>query len=396
MRRISFVVLMLAAALPFRVQAQQLAFLDRSLKDTEAWARADTNDARRQYYLGLRHWKDHHWKQADSLLRLSVQLDPWYADAYYALYYLPYSRRSQLADEENRDHIPADWRPAVDEAHEFFRRAFRINPLLNLSVMGVAYEIEEPKVSDYTDPAYQYYAKYWAWFVDLGLGRYRSAHDRLTTLAQREWDEDKHPDRVPDGILFFRGLAAAHTMQYDKATRDFSRLLGRVERVQQERIVRVPLDDNDYRFVLATVHRLAGHPDSAVALYQQALEHDLGLVMAHTNLANIYEDANRPADAMLERKRAAEVDRDDPIILFDLAASLFNAGQLADADEPLRRAIKLNARYSPSYYLLGRVTEELGLQEEARDHYKAFLARAPLSSADLRADATQRLEKLPK
>jgi len=396
LHRLAFVVWIVAAIPRFPAQAQQLAFLDRSLKDTEAWARADTNDAQRQYYLALRHWKDHHWKQADSLLRLTVQLDPWYADAYYALYFLPYARRTQLADEENRDHIPADWRPAVEEAHEFFRRAFRINPLLNLSVMGVAYEIEEPKVRDYTDPAYEYYATYWAWFVDLGLGRYRSAHDRLTTLAQREWDEVKHPERVPDGILFFRGLAAAHTMQYDKASRDFGSLLGRVERVQQEEIVRVPLEDNDYRLVLATVHRLAGHPDTAVALYQEALEHDLGLVMAHTSLANIYEDLNRPADAMLERKRAAEVDRDDPIVLFDLAASLFNAGQVVDADEPLRRAIKLNARYSPSYYLLGRVTEELGLQEEARDNYKEFLALAPLRSADLRADAEQRLGKLLK
>jgi len=395
MRRISLVVLVLAAILPFSAQAQ-LAFLDRSLKDTEAWARQDTNDAQRQYYLALRHWKDHHWRQTDSLLRLAVQLDPWYADAYYALYFLPYARRTQLAQEENRDRIPAEWRPAVEEAHEFFRQAFRINPLLNLSVMGVAYEIEEPKVADYTNPAYQYYARYWAWFVDLGLGRYRSAHERLSTLAQREWDEAKHPDRVPDGILFFRGLAAAHTMQYDKATRDFGRLLSRVEKVQQEEIVRVPLEDNDYRFVLATIHRLAGHVDTAVSMYQESLEHDLGLVMAHTHLANIYEDANRPADALLERKRAAEIKHDDPVVLFDLAASLFNAGQLVDADEPLRQAIKADPRYSPPYYLLGRVTEELGLPEEARDHYKNYLARAPLSAGPLRADAEQRLGKLTK
>ena len=395
MRRISFVVLVLTAALPCRAQAWQLPFLDRSLKDTEAWARADTNDAQRQYYLALRHWKDHHWKQTDSLLRLSVRLDPWYADAYYALYFLPYARRTQLAQEENRDHIPAEWRPAVEEAHEFFRRAFRINPLLNLNVMGVAYQIEEPRVTDYTDPVYQYYARYLAWFVDLGLGRYRSAHERLTTLAQREWDEAKHPERVPDGILFFRGLAAAHTSQYASAARDFGTLLGRVQKVQQEEIVRIPLGDNDYRLMLAMIHRLAGHTDSAVALYQASLEHDLGLVMAHTHLANIYEEANRLPDALLERKRAAEVDRDDPIILFDLAVSLFNAGQAADADEPLRRAIKLNARYSPPYYVLGRVSEELGLQDEARNNYKSYLALSPLSSTDLRADAAQRLGKLP-
>jgi tetratricopeptide (TPR) repeat protein len=118
--------------------------------------------------------------------------------------------------------------------------------------------------------------------------------------------------------------------------------------------------------------------------------------MAHTYLANIYERVGRAADALLERQRAAEISSDDPTALFDRAASFFNAGQLVEADEPLRRAIKLNARYSPSHYLLGRVTEELGLPEEAREHYARFLALAPLRSGELRADAQQRLAKLAK
>ena len=141
---------------------------------------------------------------------------------------------------------------------------------------------------------------------------------------------------------------------------------------------------------------MAGHTDSAVALYQQALENDLGLVMAHTYLASIHEGAGRAAEAMVERRRAADINNDDPTALFDLAASYFNVGQLIEADEPLRQAIKLNARYSPSYYLLGRVTEELGLPEEARDHYKAFRALAPLREQGLRGDAMQRLGTLPK
>lgn len=393
-RRVSLVVLLFAAVIPAISRAQQVLFQDRNLKDVEAWAREDTNDAQRQYFLALRHWKEHHWQQVDSLLRLSVQIDPWFADAYYALYFLPYARRTQLAQEENRDHVPDAWRPAVAEAHTFFKRAFLTNPLLNLNVMGVAYEIEEPLVTDYTSPAYQYYVRNWAWFVDLGLGHYRSAHERLTTMAKREWQGDKHPERIPETILFFRGLAAAHTMQYDKAISDFRGLLMRVEKVQQEEVVKVPLQDNDYRFVLATIHGLAGHTDSAVALYQQALEHDLGLVMAHIKLANIYEDAGRAADALTERKRAAEISGDDPLVLFDLAASLYNSGQLADADAPLRQAIKLNARYSPSYYLLGRVTEDLGLTQEARIHYLEYLALSPLSSADMRADARARFSKL--
>ena len=99
---------------------------------------------------------------------------------------------------------------------------------------------------------------------------------------------------------------------------------------------------------------------------------------------------------MLERRRATEVSEDDPTALFDLAASLFNTGQTVAADEPLRRAISLNTRFPLPYYLLGRVTEELGLPEEAREHYTRFLALAPLRLGNLRADAEQRLGHLKK
>ena len=398
-RRISFVVLILFALIPRprAAQGQQLAFLNRSVKDLEAWVREDTNDAQRQYALALRHWKEHHWRQADSLLRLAVRLEPRYADAYLALYFLPYARRSTLADEEDRDRVPEAWRPAVEEAHRFYQRAFRTDPMVNLQIMGVAFDIREPQVGDYTTNAWILYQRYYAWFVDLGMGRYRVAYDRLDKLAQREFNETRHPEDVPDYILWYRGLAAAHSLQYDAAIRDFRALLDRqLRKAQRDQLVHVPLRDNEYRFMLASLHHLAGHTDSAVALYQQALEHDLGLVMAHTYLASIHEGAGRAAEAMVERRRAADVNSDDPTALFDLAASHFNAGQLIEADEPLRQAIKLNARYSPSYYLLGRVTEELGLPEEARDHYNAFLALAPLREEGLRADAMQRLGNLPK
>jgi tetratricopeptide (TPR) repeat protein len=396
-RRVGFVVLLYAAFLPGHSYAQQLAFLDRSLKDMEAWVREDTNDAQRQYYFALRQWKEHHWQQADSLLRLVLKLEPRYADAYLALYFLPYARRTTLADEEDRNHLPEAWKPVVEEAHRFYQLAFRTDPMVNLQIMGVAFDIQEPQVRDYSTNAWLYYQRYYAWFIDIGMGRYRNASDRLEKLARSEFNEGRHPEDVPDYILWYRGLAEAHSMQLDKAIIDFRALLDRqVQKTQRDELVHVPLRDNEYRFMLASLHHLAGHTDSAVALYQQALENDLGLVMAHTYLANIHEGAGQAERAMVERRRAAEVNNDDPTALFDLAASYFNAGQLIEADEPLRQAIKLNARYSPSYYLLGRVTEELGLPEEARDHYKEFLALSPLRSQDLRADATQRLGKLPK
>jgi len=389
-------ILGLALAPSSQLAAQAVALVTRDLNKVQAAARTDSNDAELQYYLALAHWQKHHWKQTDSLLRLVLRLEPRFAEAYLALYYLPFARRPSLFREEARGAVPESWRPALEEAHRFYQRAFRTDPLVDLRVLSVAFEIEEPKIVDYTSEEYLEYQRYYAWIVDLGMTRYGSAYDRLQALGQREFDERKHPDRVPDYILWFRGLAAAHSRQYEAAIVNFQALLDRTLKKQgRDEVVHVPLEDNEYRFMLAALNHVAGHTERAVALYQEAMEHDLGLVMAHTYLASIYDKAGRANDALLERQRAAEVSNDDPTALFDYAAALFNLQRVADAEDPLRRAVALNPRFAPSHYLLGRVVEELGRPPEARECYTAFLAVAPQRLEDLIADARQRLAALP-
>jgi len=396
MRPTSFIVVALFAVVS-RAHGQQLAVLERKLQDVEVWAREDTNDAERQYFLALRHWREHHWRQTDSLLRLAVKLAPRYTDAYLALYLLPYARRPSLWSEEGRGRVPDSWKSIVDEAHGFYQRAIRIDPMVNLQIMSIAFEIKEPTAADLTAQQYMDYQRYYAWFVDLGFGRYRSARDRLRKLGQSVYDEAKHPDRVPDYILWYRGLAEAHTLQLDSAIANFRVLLERsLKATQRDEIIHVPMRDNEYRFVLANLYDYAGKSDSALALYQEALEHDLGLVMAHRYLAGIHDRAHRPEETLLELRRAAEISTDDPVAPYELAVALFNAGLLVEAEEPLRQAVAINARYSPPYYLLGRAAEDAGRTTEAREQYTRFLARAPLRMEDMRGDAQRRLEGLPK
>ena len=396
MRPTSFIVVALFTVVS-RAQGQQLAVLGQKLQDVEAWAREDTNDAERQYTLALRHWKEHHWRQTDSLLRLAVKLAPRYTDAYLALYLLPYARRPSLSSEEGRGRVPDSWKSIVEEAHGFYQRAIRIDPMVNLQIMSVAFEITEPTAADLTTPQYLEYQRYYAWFVDLGFGRYRSARERLRKLGQSVYDEAKHPDRVPDYILWYRGLAEAHTLQLDSAMADFRVLLDRsLKATQRDEVIHIPLHDNEYRFVLANLYDYAGKSDSALALYQEALEHDLGLVMAHRYLAGIHDRAHRPEETLLELRRAAEISTDDPVAPYELAVALFNAGLVVEAEEPLRQAIAMNARYSPPYYLLGRAAEDAGRTAEAREQYTRFLARAPLGMEAVRADVQRRLEALPK
>lgn len=393
MRRFTLLVVLGLVCAP-QLAGQALKLLTRDFNKVQALARADSNDAEIQFYLALAYWQKHKWQQTDSLLRLVIRLDPRFAEGYLALYYLPFARRLTLANEVAQDRIPAAWRPVVEEAEKFYRRAFRTNPLVDLRLFSIVYEIEEPRVNDYTSVEYLIFERYYAWFFDLGLTRYGSAYDRLKRLAQREFDESKHPERVPDYILMNRGLAAAHSGQFPAAIADFQALLDRtLKKQQRDEIVHVPLEDNEYRFMLAALHHVTGHADKAAAFYREALEHDLGLYMAHNYLAAIYEDAGQADSALVERQRAAEVGQDDPTALFDYAASLFNVQRTADAEEPLRRALQVSPRYAPAHYLLGRVVEELGRAPEARESYTQFLALAPQRLRDLIADARQRLAK---
>jgi len=376
--------------------AQAIRLMTRDLARVQALARADSNDAEVQYFLALAHWQKHRWKEADSLLRLVVRLDPRFAEAYLALAQLPYARRPVLAAEEYRGVVSDVLRPALEEARRFYQRAFRTDPLVDLRAFSVIYEIEDLRTTDLTALQHLRYLRYYAWRVDLGMGRYESAYERLRELGQSTFDESRHPDRVPDYILWYRGLAAAHSRRYAPAIADFQALLDRTLKQQQQddEIVQVPLRDNEYRFMLAALHQMTGRRDRAAALYREALEHDLGLVTAHTYLAAIHEEAGHADSALVERQRAAEIADDDPTALFDYAASLYNVQRTIDAEEPLLKAVKLSPRYAPAYYLLGRVEEDLGLAAEARGAYTTFLAIAPQRFRDLVADAKQRLAAL--
>jgi tetratricopeptide (TPR) repeat protein len=379
-----------ALALP-TAMGQAVPAAVRDLKTLEARARSDSGDAEAQFDLALAYWKKHRWRQVDSLLRLAIQLDPRFAEAYLGLYCLPFAQHPSLFEDDLHGRVPKALRQTVEDAHRFYQRAFRTNPLVSLHVMSVAFEIEEPHFEDLTSPEYQAYDRYYAWLADIGLERYGDAYYRLNRLAQH-WQ----PEKVPDYILWYRGIAAAHTGGYVFAIRDFQSLLDRASKAEQrDEIVHVPLRVNEYRFMLAALHHVAGHADRAIALYQEALENDLGLVMAHTYLAGIYEAAGRTDDALTERRRAAEVGVDDAAAQIGLAQALFNAQRAADAEGPARRALELSPRYAPAYYLLGRIAEDLGRPADAREHYARFVAMAPRRLANFKTDATERLAALP-
>jgi tetratricopeptide (TPR) repeat protein len=125
------------------------------------------------------------------------------------------------------------------------------------------------------------------------------------------------------------------------------------------------------------MNQSAGEIDRALDLYREALQNDLGLYMAHVQMANIYEKDRRYAEAIEERRRAVDANPDDPSLLTDLGVTMGKAGKFAEAGEVLRQAMAGNPRDARVLFWLGLSEGEAGKQEEAKAALTQFVHVAP-------------------
>ncbi|HEV8264340.1 MAG TPA: tetratricopeptide repeat protein [Gemmatimonadales bacterium] len=378
------------------VAAQSGIQLPGKLADLRVAARRDSNDALAHYYVGLAYLNDAKWVQADSALRMAVLLDARLAEAYLALSYIPYLRRPQLYREELRGRVPKDWQPAVEDAARLNRRAFAVDPLMDLRVLSVLFPVDQRGFRDYTSVESRIYELFFEGFDDLAAGRYPAAEQRLTRLAQQVYYEDKKPQDVPDFLLWARGLAAAHQGKFEVAIGDFQKLFDRsLKKEEKQEVITVPLRTNEYRYILAVLHHLAGRLDRAVELYQEAAAQDLSLYMAHVQLATIHEGAQRVSEALAERQRAVQANPEEPTLELDLALAYYQGGAREEAETHLQRAVELNPRDARFHYLRGVIAQELDRPADARTYLTRCVELAPQRLARITNDARARLAALP-
>ncbi len=386
------VTLALAAMATPSVAAQRLK-LDRSLPELEKAAVRDSNDAAAHYNVALGYWSVKRFDEARRSLLQAVAIEPRFASAHLALAFLPYAERPRLWNETLRDRIPEEWKATVEASERSYRLAFHIDPMVDLRIMGavepakdLAFEIDEfwSKV----------YGLLWQGFDDFRDAKYEQAYGRFQRMAN-EFDWDRHQDKMPDYILRYRGLAAAHSGRSDKAIADFRLLVSRADKAERrDSLVINPLRANDYRFILAALYQQAGHPDSAIALYRQALERDLGLFMAHVQMANIYEGMRQYDEALAERQRAVNANAEDGTLLLDLGVTLGKAGRFPESADALAQAHERNPRDARSLFWLGLAEQQRNRREEARRAYERFLELAPGRFDRQIAMARQRLADL--
>ncbi|HEU4698398.1 MAG TPA: tetratricopeptide repeat protein [Gemmatimonadales bacterium] len=378
------------APAPARAQSAKLLI---PLPQLELAAQRDSTDPLAHYDVALGYWMAKRWDDAERALRRAVAIEPKTAAAWLALAYLPYARREKLWEEERKGKVPPELQAAVAESDRNYRRAFLIDPLVDLKIYGLMlppwYTVANTKRQA------DAYAELTRGFVLFWDGRYDLAYDwfdRIVRLTGREKVLRDYP-----GFIWYHGIAAAHSGRYDAASADFHALVEKYAAAEKTDSIQhfTQLRANEYRYILATVLQSAGRQDSAIALYQEALANDLGLYAAHTQLANIHEENHDWDRAVVERQRALDTNPDDPSLALDLGSTLVYARRYQAALAPLEQAQAANPWNARIPYMLGMAQLRLGDAAAARPTLARFVAIAPSRFQEQVADVRQQLARLP-
>ncbi len=375
--RRSVLALWLIAVGPGVLEAQRIK-LPMGRGELEARALQDSLDAAAHYNVALAYWNEKRFEDAERALRLATVLDPKFAEAYLALAYLPYAQRPKLWSEEARDRVPQEWKQRLEESDRLYRRAFLVNPMVDLRIAG-AVTMPRDAVWEALYPGV--YEFYYQAFDDMLQGNYEQAYGRFAKLHRERRIAGPGQGKLPMSFHWFEGLAAAHTQRWLPAKQRFEHLIeqsvAEEKKLEEKDLVRIPLRTNEYRYFLANISHAAGETDQALELYRKTLESDLGLYMAHVQMANIYESQRRYAEAIEERKRAVDANPDDPSLVMDLGVTLGKSGKFAEGEEVLKKAAEANPRDPRVSFWTALCQAEQGKREEAKASLSRFISTAP-------------------
>lgn len=356
----------------------------------------DSLDAETEFRLGTYYEFAKRYDDEERAFRTAIAADPRYAPAYLWLGDLPYVREPKLAKDEEKNRVPPEWTKPLDDAARLRLQALLIDPLVDWRARG-----EKPIPEDMVSlPEYKGYEKEttdalaWIGIAGYAYERYELSFSAMDLYWSRRYGSLPN-DSIPDWVFIYHGLAAAHLNAYDKSTSDFEILLKRATRIERsDSLIHFPLNTNHFRYLLAIFKERMHKPADAVQLYQDAINADLGLYMAHARLAQMYRGYKMWDKAQAEAQAAVDANPDDASLFVDLGAIERDAGHLADAQAALKKATAIDPRYPAAYYRLGIVSQELNQPADAKTAFTHFIAVAPHRLDTEVADARKRLDSL--
>ena len=365
------------------------------LSELERLAVRDSNDPMRHYDLALGYFLNARANDAERALKTALEIDPANAAAHLGMAYVPYARNPRLWEiEEINEKTRPEVVQALEESERHRRRAFMLDPLVDLRVLAAII----PPQGRIGGGSGDIWNALLLGFENFWVGNHQESLRLLTTVITSV--SERRRDRLPSFLYWYHGLAATHVGDYSTATADFQFLLDRAVQREQDEEAKFFVQDpfrssNDYRYFLASIKKRAGASADAIELLQQCLVADLSLYPAHTQLAAIHETRRSWLEAIAERERALAIEPDDPALLFDLGTTLSRSGDLQQSIEVLSRAMEANPRNSRIPYLLGMTALRIRRHDVARPALQRFLTLAPSRFGAQITQVRAQLDSLP-
>ena len=372
--------------------AAQHAAPKPGLDSLAARAIRDSLDPIAHYELGAAYVAAKRFDEGEREFLAAVALAPQYADPYLALARLPAARGEGYWKRRERDAGGDNVRAALAQAHRYYRRAFLINPLVDLRLMAEDYQM-------FRRPLGLPFYFWWEKGMDNAIVALHKQEDARAyeELTRLETDSRARPDRsgLPTRVLWLRGLLGAKLGDYEAAVADIGTLTGRAFAAETSDQRGTLFSTNDYRYTLATVRYFAGRYEEAIATFRRSLEFDVGLYQAHIQMARMYETLKRWDEAIAEREAAIAVDPDDGSLVVDLGGTLASAGRVGRAESVLTQAVAAAPRDPRAWYLLGVAALRAGHADAAHAALTRFVAIAPSRFAEQITEARQQLASQP-
>jgi tetratricopeptide (TPR) repeat protein len=147
-------------------------------------------------------------------------------------------------------------------------------------------------------------------------------------------------------------------------------------------------------FHLGNAYYETGDTDGAVAAFLKAVELDPRYFKAEVNLALMYDEQEKYAQAIEVFEQAAEIEPKNPEVWSHMGNTYYAQGQYAKAMELYRKALELNDKAAHALYSIGVAFADAGIFREAVRYWTRVSQLEPESElGKSAADNVQLLQK---
>ena len=347
---------LLAVALPNEASAQKAEKVPPRPKLETG---ADTNDALAYYRFGTNKLRRDP-ESAENAFYWASRIAPSWADPYYgrwAAVVLQRRNRPSRAERAHADSLDA----AAARRNPFLFRRLDLTVLEGLAERAGGSEFAGDYMFDYTsnngDPVNDGFNAYQASKFADAARLFGKAIEKNAKNGKRSWLHES------------RALAFYQLQNYDSAAVEIDAFIAAARAREDTSLGYLSKAFAEYQ--LGSLHLLRGDTAAARAAFGRALSEDLSYAPAHTALSGIAPD---PATALAEAEAAAQAQDQDPVLHYNYARTLIATGRADDAERELKRAQELEPWFALPYFMLARMYDASGMEDEAATQYAAYLS----------------------